>query len=293
MKKFHTIAGMPRAGSTLLCNILNMNEDFHVTPTSGVIDIIKTMRSNFSHNVTWKAQNRLQLMDDFQRGLKGFLDGFFEDKNVVFDKNRSWPINLSLIDEVLKNEDTKIIWCYRDPVEVISSIESRYQKTILLENSDEQAVPAAFSTLDRRVGTYINGGLVDSVVEMLIDAIEMGYHKRIMIVRYHDLTNNTQAVLDDIHDFIGEPRKVYDLSQLKQNTFENDGVYNYKFMHKIKEGGVKYKKGDFQLPQKYVDIINGKFAGLNKFVFEGNPDHLMGVPIEYVSDGLLHIKRDN
>lgn len=293
MKKFHTIAGMPRAGSTLLCNILNMNEDFHVTPTSGVIDIIKTMRSNFSHNVTWKAQNRLQLMDDFQRGLKGFLDGFFEDKNVVFDKNRSWPINLSLIDEVLKNEDTKVIWCYRDPVEVISSIESRYQKTILLENSDEQAVPAAFSTLDRRVGTYINGGLVDSVVEMLIDAIEMGYHKRIMIVRYHDLTNNTQAVLDDIHDFIGEPRKVYDLSQLKQNTFENDGVYNYKFMHKIKEGGVNYKKGDFQLPQKYVDIINGKFAGLNKFVFEGNPDHLMGVPIEYVSDGLLHIKRDN
>lgn len=293
MRKFHTIAGMPRAGSTLLCNILNMNEDFHVTPTSGVIDIIKTMRSNFSHNVTWKAQNRLQLMDDFQRGLKGFLDGFFEDKNVVFDKNRSWPINLSLIDEVLKNEDTKVIWCYRDPVEVISSIESRYQKTILLENSDEQAVPAAFSTLDRRVGTYINGGLVDSVVEMLIDAIEMGYHKRIIIVRYHDLTNNTQAVLDDIHDFIGEPRKVYDLSQLKQNTFENDGVYNYKFMHKIKEGGVNYKKGDFQLPQKYVDIINGKFAGLNKFVFEGNPDHLMGVPIEYVSDGLLHIKRDN
>lgn len=83
------------------------------------------------------------------------------------------------------------------------------------------------------------------------------------------------------------------ISQLKQNTFESDGVYNYKFMHKIKEGGVKYKKGDFQLPQKYVDIINGKFSGLNKFIFEGNPDHLMGVPIEYVSDGLLHIKRDN
>jgi sulfotransferase len=293
MKKFHTIAGMPRAGSTLLCNILNMNEDFHVTPTSGVIDIVKSIRANFSHNVTWKAQNRLKLMNDFQRGLNGFVNGFFEDKNVVFDKNRSWPINLSLIDEVLQNENTKIIWCYRDPVEVISSIESRYQKTILLENTDEQAVPAAFSTLDRRIGTYINGGLVDSVVEMLIDAIEMGYHKRIMIVRYHDLTNNTQAVLDDIHDFIGEPRKVYDLSQLKQNTFENDGVYNYKFMHKIKEGGVNYKKADFQLPQKYVDIINNKFAGLNKFVFEGNPDTLMGVPIEYVQEGALHIKRDN
>ncbi len=292
MRKFHTIAGMPRAGSTLLCNIINMNEDFHVTPTSGVIDVVKTMRSTISHNATWKAQDRLKIMNDIQRGMSGFLHGYFQDYEVVFDKCRAWPSNISLIDEILGNEDTKIIWCYRDPVEVVGSIESRYQKTILLENTDESVSPGAFSTLDRRIGTYISdGGLVHSTVEMLIDAIEMGYHNRIMIVRYADLTMNTQAVLDDIHDFIGEPRKQYDLSQLKQSTFENDGVYNYKFMHTIKEGSVEYKKSDFELPQRYVDIINNKFHGLNKFVFEGNPDTLIGVPTEYAANRQLSIKK--
>lgn len=69
------------------------------------------------------------------------------------------------------------------------------------------------------VGTCNDGGLIHSTVEMLIDAIEMGYHNRIMIVRYIDLTTNTQAVLDDIHDFIGEPRKNYDLSELKAEYF--------------------------------------------------------------------------
>lgn len=292
MRKFHTIAGMPRAGSTLLCNIINMNEDFHVTPTSGVIDVVKTMRSTISHNATWKAQDRLKIMNDIQRGMSGFLHGYFQDYEVVFDKCRAWPSNISLIDEILGNEDTKIIWCYRDPVEVVGSIESRYQKTILLENADEAVSPGAFSTLDRRIGTYISdGGLIYSTVEMLIDAIEMGYHNRIMIVRYADLTMNTQAVLDDIHDFIGEPRKQYDLSQLKQSTFENDGVYNYKFMHTIKEGSVEYKKSDFELPQRYVDIINNKFHGLNKFVFEGNPDALIGVPTEYAVNRQLSIKK--
>lgn len=291
MRKFHTIAGMPRAGSTLLCNILNMNEDFHVTPTSGTIDMLKTMRANFSHNVTWKAQNRLRISKQFQQGMKGFVEGYFQDFGVVFDKNRGWTVNLNLIDEILGNSDTKVIWCYRDPVEIVGSIEARYQKTILMENMDEQAAPGAFTTLDRRIGTYINEGLVAAPVEMLIDAIEMGYHDRIIIVRYNDLTTNTQAVLDDIHDFIGEPRKVYDLSQLKQSTFENDGVYNYKFMHTIKEGVVQYKKSDVELPQKYIDIINAKFEGLNKFVFEGNPDQLVGVPTQYAIDRKLSVKK--
>jgi sulfotransferase len=269
-----------------------MNEDFHVTPTSGTLEMLKSMRANFSHSITWKAQDRLNVMENLQRGMKGFVDGYFQEHDYVFDKNRAWPMNLSLIDEILGNKDTKVIWCYREPVDVVGSIESRYQKTILLENNDEQANAMAFSTLDRRVGAYINGGIVGSAVEMLVDAIEMGYHERIVIGRYEDLTTNPEIVLKDLHKLLDLPEREYDLSQLKQNTFENDGVYNYKFMHKIKEGGVKFKHSDFMLPQKYVDIINEKFKGLNKFVYQGNPDELIGVPVEYANERKLSIKRE-
>jgi len=291
MRKFNVISGLPRAGSTLLCNILNMNENYHVTPTSAVLDTVKSMRSNFSNDVTWKAQNRLELYENFRNGLKGFVDGFFYDKEVVFDKSRAWPAHIKLIDEIFKNNDTKIIWLYRDPVEIIGSIEAQYQKTLLLENTDEQGAPGAFSTLDRRIGTFMgDGGIVSYPVEILRDALEMGYGDRILIIKYYDLTNNTQLVLDDIHDFIGEPRVTYDFKKLKQSTFEYDGFYNYKFLHTIKEGDVKYKKSDVVLPTKYANVISNKFAGLNKFVFEGNPDAFLGLSEEEYKAQQLTLK---
>ena len=132
MRRFHVVAGLPRAGSTLLCQILNSNPKFNVTPTSGILDMLKAMRANFSQNPSFRAQNRLDIYENFKMGLKGFIDGYFYDSEVVFDKNRAWTSNISLLDTIFENEETKIIWLYRDPVEIVSSIEAHYQKTLLL-----------------------------------------------------------------------------------------------------------------------------------------------------------------
>lgn len=268
MKKLHLISGMPRSGSTLLCNILNMNSSFHATATSPVIDVISAMRSTFSHNMTFKTNDRILQYENMRQGMKGFLDGFYFDKEIVFDKCRGWTSYISLIDAILGHSNTKIIWTYRDPVEVISSIEQHYQKTILLENMDEANM--SFATLGSRVDNYINdGGLVARPVWLLNDAYEMGYGDRIMIIRYGDLTNNPQHILDSIHDFIGEERYDYaknNFSDLKQTTSEFDGMYNFKFSHNIKEGEVKYVKHDVNLPEHIKEKINVRFSWLNDLV---------------------------
>jgi sulfotransferase len=281
MRKFNMIGGLPRAGSTLLCQLLNSNPTFHVTPTSGVIDMLRNMRSTFSHNPTFRGQNRLQLLENFRQGLKGFLEGYFFDKEVVFDKCRGWSSNITLLDTIRGNNDSKMIWCYRDPVEIVGSIEAQYQKTILLENADESVAAGAFATLDRRIGTYINGdGIVSFPIEILRDALEMGYGPRIMFVKYIDLTTRTQEVLNSIHQFIDEPTYAYDTKNVKQSTWENDGMYNYKFMHKIKEGEVTYKRADITLPAKYVNAINERYFALNKLVLEGDASALLGIPAQ-------------
>lgn len=281
MKSFHTIAGLPRAGSTLLCQILNSNPKFHVTPTSATIDMLRNMRSTFSHNPTYKSMNRRPLFENFRRGLKGFLDGYFFDKEVVFDKCRGWSNNIALLDSIMGNNDTKIIWSYRDPVEVVGSIEAQYQKTILLENADEQVATGAFATLDRRIGTYINGeGIISFPVEILRDALEMGYGDRIMFVKYIDLTNRTQEVMDAIHTFIGEEKYQYDLKNVKQTTYENDSTYNFKFLHTIREGEITYKRADITLPTKYVNAINERYFALNKLVLEGDASAFLGIPAQ-------------
>lgn len=278
MKKLSLIAGLPRSGSTLLCNLLNSNQKFYSTPTSGVIDSVRNIRSTFSHNVNYKAQNRLELMDNMQHALKGFIEGYFFDKEVVFDKCRGWSNHLQLIDAIFKNNDTKIIWTYRNPVEIINSIERQYQKTILLENADEASDAGAFATLDRRIGTYMNeNGLISYPSEILRDAIEMGYGHRIHFVAYYDLCNHTQQVMDGIHDFIGEERFAYDTENVKQTSFEFDGFYNYKFLHNIKEGEIKYSETKMVLPQKYVDIVNQRYAPLNNFILNGDIEGFLNI----------------
>lgn len=268
MKKLNLISGMPRSGSTLLCNLLNMNPNFHATATSPLIDVLSSMRATFSHNPTFKTNDRLNQYDDMKAGMKGFIDGFYGNKEIVFDKCRGWSNNLPLIDEIMGHRETKIIWTYRNPIDIVSSIEKHYQKTILLQNADEQG--ADFSTLGARVDNFINdGGIIARPVWLLNDAYEMGYGNRIMLIRYHDLTSKPQEVLDSIHDFIGEERYQYDkanFSDLKQTTIEFDGLYNYKFPHTIKEGSVEFIKNNINLPEHIIDKINLRFSWVNDLV---------------------------
>lgn len=266
MEKMHLIAGLPRSGSTLLCNLLNMNPRFHATATSPVVDVVRNIRTTFSHNVTFKSRNRLEEMDSIKNGIKGFIDGFYFDKEVVFDKSRGWTSNLMILDEILGHNNTKVIWTYRDPIEVVSSVEKRYRDTIMLENVDESA-GADFTTLESRVNTYINdGGIIARPVWLLDDAYKMGYGDRIMIVRYGDLTTNPQLILNQIHDFLGEDHYPYGengFTDLKQSTHEFDGLYNYKFMHSIKEGGVTYKKHENILTPELIETISHRFSWIN------------------------------
>ena len=48
MKKIFFQSSLPRAGSTLLQNILGQNPDFYVTPTSGVLELVYAARNNYS-----------------------------------------------------------------------------------------------------------------------------------------------------------------------------------------------------------------------------------------------------
>jgi len=269
MKNLHLIAGLPRSGSTLLCNLLNMNPKFHATSTSYVIDIIRNMRSTFSHNITAKTHNRLEDMDNMSNAMKGFIEGYYSDKDIVFDKSRGWPTSLKLIDEIFQNYDVKIIWTYRDPVQVINSIENTYQKTILLENADEVA-GANYSTLGSRVDTFINdGGIVANPVWLLNDLYDTGMQDRVFLVKYGDLTSGTQQVMEQIHNFIGEEGFKYnknDFSDLKQTTNEFDGLYNYKFPHTINEGSIKHVEHPITLPQYLIDKINERFSWVNGLV---------------------------
>jgi len=270
MQKIHLIAGLPRSGSTLLCNLLNMNPKFHATATSPLLDVMRNIRTTFSHNPTYKSHNRLEELDNIKRATKAFIENYYDPtKEVVFDKSRGWVSNLMILDEILGHKETKIIWTYRDPVEIISSIEKHHNKTLMFENVDESN-GLDFSTLEARVNNFINdNGIVARPVWLLNDAYDMGFNDRILIIRYGDLTMYPQETLNKVHDFLGLEKYHYsqnDFKDLKQSTYEWDGIYNYKFPHTIKEGEVKYVKHNVKLPDHIIEKINTRFSWVNDLV---------------------------
>ena len=131
----------------------------------------------------------------------------------------------------------------------------------MMENPDEVNNDLSFTTLYNRVETFVgrNFTLMSTPVALLEDALTQGHGSRILIVRYDKLCSEPQNTLDAIHDFVGEARMEYDFSKLKQSTHENDAAYNYKFLHKIREGEVKYSPTKINLPKEAVERIQNRF----------------------------------
>ncbi len=70
-------SSLPRAGSTLLQNIIGQNPQFHVTPTSGMIDLMLGTRIGYNGNKESKAGDKDMWREGFyaycREGFKGYL----------------------------------------------------------------------------------------------------------------------------------------------------------------------------------------------------------------------------
>ena len=108
MKEVFFVNGMPRSGSTLLCNVLAQNPDFHTTPTSGLSELIRQL------NNSWKTESILKASETPEKKLKIIKDLFQSyhsdtDRPVVFNKSRGWCTLIELVENALQKENTK--WC--------------------------------------------------------------------------------------------------------------------------------------------------------------------------------------
>ena len=142
-KHFHFISGLPRSGSTLLCNILNQNPRFQATSTSGVLDMLLAIRNNWNNIVEFKAtRNEFAKI----RVLRGMLESFYADidKPVIFDKSRGWPGFLEMAENLIGNK-AKVLVPVRDIREVLSSFEKLYRKeSVSGQISQEKQHPVEF-----------------------------------------------------------------------------------------------------------------------------------------------------
>jgi hypothetical protein len=84
VKKIFFNASLPRAGSTLLQNVLMQNPEIYSTPTSGLIEFLLSARSIYSTGDAFRAQDQDEMKKAFQgfclSGLYGYFNGIQIDQ---------------------------------------------------------------------------------------------------------------------------------------------------------------------------------------------------------------------
>ena len=228
-------SSLPRSGSTLLQNVLMQNPKIYSTPTSGVIEFLLNARTLYSSGDAFKAQDP----KDMEKGFKGFcksgLYGFFEsitDRPYVIDKSRAWIGNYRFADFIEPNP--KIIVMVRDLRAVFASMEKNYRKN---PHKDPQIVNGAElknMTTDTRLVHFSVSPPVGPSLEWLKDAIQQGYDKNILFVRYEDFTRNPDAEIRRIYNYLGIEYWEHDYQNVEQLTYENDVIHGIFGDHKIK-----------------------------------------------------------
>ena len=233
-KTIHFISGMPRAGSTLLGNILAQNPRFHVTPTSGLLDALVALRTAFDGIADFKAApNEAGKM----AALRGALQGYFApvDRPVVFDRSRAWLSELELV-EVLLGRKAKVLVCVRDIPEILASFERLWRENKAFRLIPQHAADyVEFQSLEGRCDVWLKPAQPVGLAYVRVqDALTRGFRDRMHFVHFDHLSHHPLDSMREIYEFLGAPPYAHDFEHVEQVIFENDLVHGTEGLHDIR-----------------------------------------------------------
>lgn len=238
-RRIHFLAGLPRSGSTLLANILAQHPQIHVTPTSGIVDMLVQVRNTWDRNDAFQAADRKRNEETKRRVLRAMLQAYFADieQPVCIDKNRYWTEYLEMAETLMgSREQLKVLVTVRDLRDVLASFERLYRKTSALgQIHQETNLALKFKTALGRVETFIEDNQpVGRAYNAIRDAVTRGWKDRMHFVDYDELTRHPAQVLAGIHTFLDVAPFKHEFTRVEQVTHEDDFVYGFKDLHQIR-----------------------------------------------------------
>lgn len=254
-------SSMPRAGSTLIQNILGQNPEFYVTPTSGLFEMLNNSRAVYSNGLEFKAQDP-KVMEDAWRGYcHGAVYGYFNaitDKPYAIDKCRGWGMERNFID--FYDSNPKIITMIRDPRAIYASLEKKYRQNPQLEHNIANWGDLTGTTTDKRIIHWSNNVPIGPVMDRIYQTILEGMHEHILFVKYEDLVKNPKAELERIYEYLELPYFDHNFKKIDQITHEDDKIYGVFGDHIIKPE-IKVLKEDYLevLGQNGCDMITQNY----------------------------------
>ncbi|MBN2006561.1 MAG: sulfotransferase [Anaerolineae bacterium] len=234
-KRIVYVTGLPRAGSTLLCQLLGHHPEIyspgHSSPLNRVFD---QLRGHFSDDPFLLAQLDVDFDLVYTRlinAYRGFLNGWFAetDKPVVVDKNRGW---LRMIETVrVLDPEFRMLVCIRDLRQVFGSIEAQHQKTVLLDYPDHMAPHSAYERADTLFGKEaLIGGPLRAIEDFLKD-VDPVLRAHVGFVAFESLVSDPVETMALLYRWLDLPSAPFDPQHLTIRAHESDSHYRWKYRH--------------------------------------------------------------
>ena len=225
---FNVITGLPRSGSTLLCNILNQNPRFHASSTSPLITTLNAISKSCAASPEFKNHLEKQAdrtQDRLKAAMEGYLTGWYKGHEIVFDKCRAWANDALMLKHLWP--PAKIIVTVRDLRNIFASIEKEHRKFPLLDVAKD----CVHKTQSIKHQDMFTGGLVGTCINGVKDLVRRDIDD-VIVIKYEDLTSTPKDIMEQLYFQLGEDYYEHDYNNIENTAIDCDGFYLGKYPHK-------------------------------------------------------------
>ena len=246
-KKFFYLAGLPRTGSTVLGEILNQNDNIHVSPASPLSEIISDLLIKWrTDQVTLKAYKHPEQLPNIWRGIR---EGMYQHRteSCIIDKSWAWHMNdpINATRDTL-GEEMKVICTVDNVADCIASFImlvrsnpdyvsyiDEYLQMQRLEKNDENRCKAL---MDPKIVTSVGW-----CYENLKKTWQGKNRKNLLLIERADLVSDPETVLKQVYDFLeiaelmtwGD-NQTHFFDRIEKEITENDGAaYGIPNLHQL------------------------------------------------------------
>jgi sulfotransferase len=225
-KTIHFVSGLPRACSTLVCNLLAQNPAVHATATSPLHEIGYIARKVFQTEEAKAVGGDVleKMYFDYVRGGCSHAFDSLTDRPIVADKCRSYIGHLDQLFQIWP--EAKVIVPVRDVRGIICSMEKIRRKHPSPFNGFEEANPANFTTIEKRVQGWLSSAPVGIAIERLYDAATR-FKDRLHFVNADKLTASPAQEMAKVWQYLGLEFDAHDFNNVEQYTKEYDVGWPY------------------------------------------------------------------
>jgi len=267
------MAGFPRAGTTILMNILAQNPLFHGTPTSGLVNSIIHVRDNWRTNENYNASEETYIYPKIKSMMKGMITGFYREQyqnnQIPIDKNRYWINQLDLLDD-LYGPQVKFIFPIRNVIDCLISFEKMHRKSTVNIHGGKNKL-SELTTVGRAEGLLSNEGVLGMPILGLREILYRKEWERLILVPFNDLLNHPEASLKRLYYQLDMEYFPHDITNIQQTIVEHDMFHGYapNSLHKIREGEISPPAPrDLTIfDEKFInEIENERYKDITEFI---------------------------